>query len=85
MRAQGLFIFLPDRVDGACHKSAEVRSWGGGKMNVQDGKANKNPFLHRTMDHLAIRSQVQADSYFNHIDSLKNNVFIYFTYQHLPV
>lgn len=59
MGAQGLFIFLPDRVDGACHKSAEVRRWGRGKMNIQDREANKTPSF--TQDHLAIRSQLQAD------------------------
>lgn len=61
MRAQESFIFLPDSVDGACHKSAEMRSWGGGRMNVQDMKANKN--LSFTQDHEPlgnIRSNVQT-------------------------
>lgn len=40
MRAQELFIFLQDRVDGAFYKSDEVRSWGGGIMNIQDMKAS---------------------------------------------
>lgn len=44
-----MFIFLPGRVDGACHKSAEVRSWAGGKKNIQDREANKT--LSFTQDH----------------------------------
>lgn len=42
MRAQELFIFLPDRVDSAFEKSAEVRIWGRGRINVQDMEANKS-------------------------------------------
>lgn len=66
MRAEGLFIFLPDRVDGACPKSAEVRSWGGGKMNIQDGEANKTPSF--TQDQGPLGNKItsaggQGDSY----------------------
>lgn len=48
MRVQELFILISGRVDGACCKSAEVMNWEGGRMNVQDTKANKTPF---TQDH----------------------------------
>jgi len=54
MRAQELFIFLPNRVDGACHKLAEVRSWGGDRLNAQDMKANKTPSF--TQDHEALHN-----------------------------
>lgn len=79
-RTRGQFIFLLDRVDGTSHKSAEVRIWGGGKMSIQDREANKTPSF--TQDHGPLGNKItsagrQGGSHFNHIHSLKTNVFIY--------